>query len=98
MLGNDAGHDRPQRSAHAHAIFIRLIRRVLQKVLPGERVAKPLPLAVAGQADKNLRAIGGGAPLIYSPTAPPPPPPAPPPPPTHPPRPRIPPHPTPPPT
>src|SRR5947208_2931760 len=69
MLGDDAGYDRPQRATHAHAIFIRLIRRVLQKVLPGERAAKPLPVAVAGQPDKNLLAIGSGERLIDAPGA-----------------------------
>ena len=69
MAGNDFGHDRAERGARPHAILVGLVSRVVQKIVPVKLRAEALPVPVAGQADKNLFAVGGGERFVNRPGA-----------------------------
>jgi len=64
---DDGGNQRPQHRPRAHAVLIGLVGRIGQQILPREMLAEAAPLAVAGDADENLLAVGGREGLVDRP-------------------------------
>ena len=59
MPRDDFGDERAQHGPRAHAVLVGLVGRIGQQILPREMLAEAPPLAVAGDADENLFAVGG---------------------------------------
>ncbi len=69
MPRDDFGDERAQHRPRAHAVLVGLVGRIGQQIRPLEMLAEAPPLAVAGDADKNLLAVGGRERLVDRPGA-----------------------------
>ena len=58
-----------QHRPRPHAVLVGLVGRIGQQIRPREMLAEAAPLAVAGDADKNLLAVGGREGLVDRPGA-----------------------------